>query len=109
MEAMTRVLDLADEQTGPDGFFPLALQVWSEAVLDPAIGAIVRARYLELRQPFLTIARRAVERGELGIGTDAEAMAAVLFGLIPGYALQRQLVGYPDKETYLAGVRTLLG
>ncbi|MET8147018.1 TetR/AcrR family transcriptional regulator [Actinoplanes sp. NPDC005259] len=109
MEAMDRVLELADAQTGPDGFFPLALQVWSEAVLDPAIGAIVRERYRELRQPFLTIARRAVERGELGPDTDVAAMSAVLFGLFPGYALQRQLVGYPDKETYLRGVRTLLG
>ena len=28
--------------------------------------------------------------------------------MIPGYALQRMLVGQPDKETYLAGVRALL-
>jgi hypothetical protein len=32
----------------------------------------------------------------------------VLFGLLPGYGLQRLLVGTPDKATYLAGVRALL-
>jgi hypothetical protein len=32
----------------------------------------------------------------------------VLFGMIPGYALQRLFLGYPDKESYLRGVRALL-
>jgi hypothetical protein len=32
-----------------------------------------------------------------------------LFGMIPGYALQRTLIGNPTKETYLAGFRALLG
>jgi hypothetical protein len=93
----------------PDGNFPLVLQVWGQATLDPAIGAIMRARYLELRQPFRKIAARAVARGELPPDADLDTMAAVLFGLLPGYAVQRQIVGAPDKATYLAGVRALLG
>lgn len=108
LEAVSGVLDLIDRQLHPDGNFPLGLQVWSEAVLNPAIGTIVRNRYLELREPFRAITRTAVERGELPPDTDVEAVAAVLFGLLPGYGLQRQLVGFPDKDTYLAGVITLL-
>jgi AcrR family transcriptional regulator len=108
LEAISGMLDVADAQLGPDGNFPLVLQVWSEAVLDPAIGAIVHDRYTELRRPFRTIAEQAVARGELDADTDLDAMAAALFGMLPGYALQRQLVGAPDKQTYLAGLRALI-
>jgi AcrR family transcriptional regulator len=108
LDAMTLAMDVADTQVVLGGNFPLAMQVWSEAVLDPAIGDIVRARYLELRRPFREIARRAVQRGELRSDTDVDAAAAVLFGMLPSYALQRQLVGHPDKKTYLAGMRALL-
>lgn len=108
LDAMGRVLDVIEAQVVPDGNFPLVIQVWSEAVRDPAIGAIVRERYLELRRPFRAIARRAIERGELPAGTDVQAVSTVLFGMLPGFALQRQLVGHPDKATYLAGVRALL-
>ncbi|RSM40683.1 TetR/AcrR family transcriptional regulator [Actinoplanes sp. ATCC 53533] len=108
LEAVSAALDVVDAQLGPDGNFPLVVQVWSEAVLDPAIGAIVRERYLELRRPFRAIAVQAVARGELKPDTDLDATEAALFGLLPGYALQRQLVGSPDKATYLAGLRALI-
>jgi AcrR family transcriptional regulator len=107
-DAMSFALDAVDEQLGPDGNFPLALQIWAEASLDPAIGAIVRARYDGLRSVFAEFARNAVRRGELPPDVDVDAVGTVLFGLMPGYALQRLLAGTPDKDTYLRGVHTLL-
>ena len=107
-ETMSRVLEVIDEQVGPDGNFPLAMQVWAEATLDPAIGAIVRERYLGIRAAFHTVARRAAEAGELPPDTDLDAVAAALFGVVPAYALQRVLVGDPDRATFMAGVRVLM-
>lgn len=107
-EAMSRVLEIIDAQVEPGGNFPLAVQVWAEATLDPAIGAIVRARYAGMRAAFRTIAVRAVERGELAADADVDAVGAALFGMVPGFALQRMLLGEPDRETYLAGVRALV-
>jgi AcrR family transcriptional regulator len=107
-EVMSLVLDVVDVQIGPNGNFPIALQVWAEATRDPAIGEIVRHRYDGMRSAFAVMARRAVEAGELPPDTDVDAVGAALFGMIPGFALQRLLVGYPDKETYLRGVRALL-
>jgi AcrR family transcriptional regulator len=107
-DAMSLALDATDEQLGPDGNFPLALQVWAEASLDPAIGAIVRARYAGLRAVFTAFARNAVRNGELPPDADVDAVGAALFGLMPGYALQRLLGGAPDKDTYLRGLQTLL-
>jgi hypothetical protein len=105
---MARVLDVIDVQAGPEGNFPLALQIWAEATIDPAIGEIVRARYRGMRRAFTAIARNAVRTGELPPGTDTDAVGTALFGMLPGYGLQKLLVGYPDKETYLTGVRALL-
>jgi len=107
-ELMSLVLDVIDAQVGPDGNFPLGLQVWAEAPRDPVIGKIVKHRYAGMQSAFTVMARRAVEAGELPPDTDVEAAGAVLFGMIPGFALQRLLVGHPDKETYLRGVRSLL-
>ncbi|MCA2213868.1 TetR/AcrR family transcriptional regulator [Jidongwangia harbinensis] len=108
VEALSEVFDAINVQVGENGNFPLAVQVWGEATLDPAIREIVRHRYQGMREAYVTLARRAVERGELAPDTDVEAAASVLFGLIPGFALQRLFLGHPDKDTYLRGVRALL-
>ena len=108
VESMGLVLDALDEQLGPDGNFRLALQIWAEATIDPAIGAIVKLRYQGMRSAFALLAASAARHGELAADADADAVAAVLFGLMPGYALQRLLVGNPDKETYLRGIRALV-
>jgi AcrR family transcriptional regulator len=108
VESMSRVLDALDEQLGPDGNFRLALQIWAEATIDPAIGEIVRLRYEGMRSALAELAANAARHGELAADADVDAAAAVLFGMMPGYALQRLLVGNPDKETYLRGVRALL-
>jgi AcrR family transcriptional regulator len=108
VESMSLVLDAIEAQLGPDGNFPLALQVWAEATLDPAIGEIVRERYAGMRAGVETIVRHSIETGELPAGTDTTAVASALFGLLPGYGLQRLLLGTPDKDRYLAGIRALL-
>jgi AcrR family transcriptional regulator len=107
-EAMDAALDVIDAQLGARGAFPLAVQLWSEATIDPAIAEIVRERYAQLQGAFVTIAGHAQERGELPAEADTVAVASALFSLMPGYALQRMLIGGPDKETYAAGVATLL-
>jgi AcrR family transcriptional regulator len=107
-DSLDRVLEGLDAQLGPDGNLRIALQVWGEATLDPAIGAIVRERYEGLRRSVRRLVVQAVESGELAAGTDVDAVAGVLYGLIPGFALQRVLTGFPDKKTYVAGMRALL-
>jgi AcrR family transcriptional regulator len=108
VESLSLVLDAIDEQVGPDGNFRLALQIWAEATIDPAIGEIVRLRYQSMRSAFSVFAASAVRHGELPADTDLDAVASVLFAMMPGYALQRLLVGTPDKVTYLRGLRALL-
>jgi AcrR family transcriptional regulator len=108
IDSMEAVLDVIDTQLGPDGAFPLAVQLWAESTLDPAIGEIVRARYQGLREVFQQLVRDAVRRGELPADADVPAVASALFSLVPGYALQRMILGFPNRETYSTGMRTLL-
>ncbi|MET0424685.1 MAG: TetR/AcrR family transcriptional regulator [Actinoplanes sp.] len=109
VESLGLVLVAVEEQMGPGGNFPIALQVWGEATIDPAIGAIVAESYAGLRDNVRTLVVHAVESGELPADTDVDAVTTAFYSLIPGFALQRILTGGPDRETYLAGVRALIG
>ncbi|MBQ0892850.1 TetR/AcrR family transcriptional regulator [Micromonospora sp. U56] len=109
VEALDRALTYVDAQAGEDGILPLAIQVWSESLRDPALAAFVNATYSGFRERFTLLARRAQEAGELPPDADPEAVGTALFGLVPGYLMQKVLTGRPDRRSYLAGVRTLLG
>ncbi|MEQ4301109.1 TetR/AcrR family transcriptional regulator [Plantactinospora sp. B6F1] len=108
IEALDRALTFVESQTGPDGVLALAIQVWSESLRDPALAEFVARLYGGFRARFVVVARRAQQAGELPADADVEAVGAALFGLIPGFALQRILAGGPDPKTYLDGVRALL-
>jgi AcrR family transcriptional regulator len=107
-EVMERVVGLVDENTGPDGILRLAVQVWAEALRDPAVGAVAEEIYAAMRGNFVELAERAVDAGELPADADPKAVGAALFSLVLGYALQRMLTGEPDLSTYRAGLRSLL-
>jgi len=108
VEAVGRALDFVDRETGPDGVLRIALQVWAEAMRDPVLATFVAGVYTQMRGHFVYLATRARDAGTLPPDTNVEAVGAVLFGTVPGYALQRILSNGPDKETYLAGLRTLV-
>jgi AcrR family transcriptional regulator len=108
-EVMSRAVELIEENVGPDGMMRLAVQVWAEAMRDPAVHEVAGRIYGIMRGNFEALARHAVGAGELPPGTDPEAVGAALFSLILGYALQRMLTGRPDPDTYRTGLRSLLG
>jgi AcrR family transcriptional regulator len=109
LDALDRALAYVEVQTEENGALRIAIQVWAEALRDPGLAEFVAATYNRLRHHFVEIAERARRSGELPADTDAEAAGAVLFGMVPSYILQRVLTGRPDRTTYLAGVRALLG
>lgn len=108
-DVMQGAIGVIDANIGPDGPMRLAVQVWAEALRDDRVGKIAEHVYSRLRGNFVTVARRAVETGELPPNTDPEATGAALFSLVIGYGLQKMLTGRPDRDTYVRGLRTLLG
>jgi AcrR family transcriptional regulator len=107
-EAMDRAVDLMEHNLGDDGIMRLAVQLWAEALRDPAIGAFVSGVYNGLRATFVILARRAQASGELPSAADPEAVGAALFSLLLGFGLQRLLTGRPGRRLYQSGVRALI-
>jgi AcrR family transcriptional regulator len=108
LQLLDTVLTEVDRHVGPDGMLRLAVQVWGESMHDAEMATFVATTYARLRTLFVGYAQRATEAGMLPAGTDPEPTGAALFALIPGYILQRVLIGGPDRRDYLAGVRALL-
>jgi AcrR family transcriptional regulator len=109
VDALDRALAYVETEAGEDGILRIAMQVWAEALRDPTLGEFVAETYGGFQARFTEIAERAKESGELPPDAEPAAVGTVLFGMVPGYVLQRILTGRPDRQTYLAGVRALLG
>ncbi len=108
-EALDSVLAALEPQLKPDGAFRFAVQVWAESLRNPALRDLVEEVYGTMHDQFVAVARRARDAGHLPDDADPVAVGSVLFSLVPGYGLQYVWLGTPDRATYLAGLRTLLG
>ena len=86
----------------------VAVQAWAEALRNDSILEIARGKYCRLRDHFLEIARRAQADGTVDADVDPEHVAQVMFSMIPGFVLQRLLIGDITPATYKAGLRALL-
>jgi hypothetical protein len=82
--------------------------VWAESTLDPHLAGLIMNRYAVVRTKFAAVAERARDRGELPADADSDAVAAVMFGSVIGFAVQNVLTGTPDRETYVAGLAAVL-
>ncbi|WBB65068.1 TetR/AcrR family transcriptional regulator [Micromonospora sp. WMMD812] len=108
LAVLDRVLAYVETQLADDGALRIAIQVWGEAQRDPALAAFVAETYAGFREHFTGLVRRAQRSGDLPADADPEATGAALFGLVPGWFIQRLLTGVPDRATYLTGVAALL-
>jgi AcrR family transcriptional regulator len=79
----------------------LGVQVWAEALLNPAIHALVM-RGIELPLTVIPhIVREAQENGELDAGLDPDAVARVMLAMFQGFILQQAWEPDIDVAAYL--------
>jgi len=101
-DALEQVLSFVDSQARPEGSLRIALQVWAEALRDPALAARVEENYTMLRDGLVL----ACERASV---TDADRVGRVLLSLVPGFVLRRLLMSEQlSAESFVAEVRPLL-
>lgn len=91
-----------------DGPGRLALQVWGEAQRDAVIAALAAAEGANVRAAVQELVRRAHADGQLNQHTDLEALGQVVFSLIPGYLLQKRIIGDVNPERYADAMDVLL-
>ena len=101
--SMTDVLDRAlaavDERAALDDLGRLALQVWAEAARSETLRLRLATAVREARE----ILRARIAR-DGGREVDAEATAAVVVALLPGYLHAKVIVGDMDAERYRRGL-----
>jgi AcrR family transcriptional regulator len=95
--------------TAGDGeLVKVALPVWAEAVRDESIRGVVARAYRHLRQRMQDLVERLQAAGKFDPDADPEQVAQVLFGLMPGFVLQRVILGDITAESYATGLAALL-
>lgn len=85
----------------------VGVQAWAEALHNDAIFATASSKYALLRGHFVDVADRAKADGTIAADADSQEVAQVLFGLIPGFILQRLLLGDVTPASYSAGFAAL--
>jgi AcrR family transcriptional regulator len=103
-EVLARMFDVLDR---PD-VAKLAVQVWGEALRNPALGERLAARYRALRERLARLAAVYQRRGLLDPDTSAEDVARVLSALGPAFLLQRSLLADVETDQFHRGLRALI-
>jgi AcrR family transcriptional regulator len=108
-ELLERMLGIMREVADQLGFDParIAVQAWGESVRNQAIHDVIAAGYREIRAHMARAVRAWQEDGLIPADADADEVAQVLFGLIPGFIVQRQLLGDVRPDRYAAALRAL--
>jgi AcrR family transcriptional regulator len=110
-EVVAALVTMADRiaSAGEVDVSRVAVQAWAEALRNDRIRAIAATAYGSLRAHLETACRRSMEAGDLPAHLDPAVAAQVLFSLVPGYLLQRLLLGDVSADTYGATLLTVLG
>lgn len=87
----------------------VGVTAWAEALRNPALLAEVSKLYRALRSDFVTLLKLWRDAGNLPIDTDVELAGQALFGAMPGFLVQRLLLGDVDVDSYVTGFASLLG
>jgi AcrR family transcriptional regulator len=106
-EVMGRIFEVL-EDLGRQGFSRLAVQIWSEALRNEAIGDEVRRAYAGLREAMYDLVRTYQAQGRIDDAADAEEVGRVLVAIVPGFVLQHGIMGDVDAAQFTRGLRALL-
>ncbi|WP_459549821.1 TetR/AcrR family transcriptional regulator [Nocardia sp. X0981] len=106
-ELLAHMTEWIEAQSGPEGRLRLAPQAWSLALIDEQAAEPVRRTMQGIQGMWHRYAERMRAAGWLPADADLDAVAAAMFGLLPGFVLQHLLIGDMDRELFLRGVTTL--
>jgi len=104
--ALEELLSTAGEAA--DDLLRVGVQAWGEALRDEAVHATVSTQLRRLRHTMADLVRRAQAEGLVSKQADAESAAALLCGAIPGFILQRLVLGDLTPASYVDGLRGLV-
>jgi AcrR family transcriptional regulator len=106
-EALASVLDVIREKHARDDVGAMAVLVWSEQLRNPKLKRRFESALREMRTDLAEIVRGHQDDGSLPAGANAEALAALLMTIIPGFLLHLALFGADSDDGIPAAARAL--
>ncbi len=106
-EALAAAVELIARKDESDGLCALAVQVWSETQRNPELTASFAALVRKARAEVTRMVRVRQAVGLLPDGASAAAIASVVTAILPGYIMQRALLGPDAVRGVPDGLRAL--
>jgi AcrR family transcriptional regulator len=101
-EVLRHVFDVLDRDDG--ALATLAVQVWAEALHNPALGELLAASYGTVRERFARLVRQYQRAGVLDPAAKATDVARFLTTLGPAFLFQRAVLDGADARTFHKGL-----
>ncbi|MDP4511551.1 TetR/AcrR family transcriptional regulator [Nonomuraea turcica] len=107
LEALAEILRAIERLDTEDGTPRLAIQIWGEALRNPATASLFTDAIAPVKLWFVQLIEAHQHRGLTPGEVSPEHLAGVLLGSIHGFIVQRALLGL-DANSYAEGLRSLL-
>lgn len=107
-DVITGFLGMSERLNQERNVFPLALQVWAEAVRNPYVLESLQSDIRDVKGRIRRLIVACQERGLIGREVDPDALVMVMLGVAQGYIVQRSLIAETTLEQYVEGVEGLL-
>lgn len=104
--ALDRLLSVGDSD-GVD-VTAIAVQAWGEAVRGGEIHRLIAPRIGEVREHWIEVMRRFQADGHVDPAADPATLGQAMLGLIPGFIVQRLILGGVSTTSYANAVRALI-
>src|SRR5205814_8421307 len=86
----------------------LAVQVWAEAVRNPALAARLSKAYRTVNTQLVRLITAFQQQGDIGVDVPARDLARLLAMLGPAFLLHRALLNQAVPGSFAAGLHGLL-
>jgi AcrR family transcriptional regulator len=107
-EVLAGLLRTIDELDARERIARVAVQIWGEALVNPAVGSAFTAEITRLLAALERLVKAAQAAGQLDRDLDPAYTARVLYSILPGFLLQRALDPALDGAGYERAARALI-
>jgi TetR/AcrR family transcriptional regulator, transcriptional repressor of aconitase len=101
------ILEMVHAKHLRDGLGSIAVLVWSEALRSPAVAGRLSEMLARMRGYLAEVVRAHQGAGDLPADLPADALAATLMSIVPGYLMQLAILGPATVEGVPDAVREL--
>jgi AcrR family transcriptional regulator len=107
-EVLARLLRTLDELDSRERLARVAVQVWGEALVNPAVGSAFGVEIARLQAALERLVAAAQAAGQLDRDLEPAYAARALYAILPGFLLQRALDPALDGARYQQAARALI-